>query len=209
MTIKAILFDMDGVLIEAKEWHYEALNKALGLFGIFISRFDHIKKFDGLSTRSKLEILTLERGLPHKLHEFINEMKQLYTMDILLTQCKRSFVHEFALLSLKSMGYKLAVCSNSVRNSVKVMMEKSGLDKYFDFMLSNNDVSSSKPDPEIYIKAMKRFDLLPEECLIIEDNKNGIEAALASGGHLLIVKEVADTNLENILSTVKEIESKP
>jgi beta-phosphoglucomutase-like phosphatase (HAD superfamily) len=75
MKIKAILFDMDGVLIEAKDWHYEALNRALRLFGMPISRFDHLTSFDGLPTLRKLELLTLERGLPKQLHIFINEMK--------------------------------------------------------------------------------------------------------------------------------------
>lgn len=207
MTIKAILFDMDGVLIEAKEWHYEALNRALDLFGMPISKFDHLETFDGLPTRRKLEMLTLERGLPRELHEFLNEMKQQYTMEIVHTQCKPCFVHEFALSSLKFKGYKLAVCSNSVRNTVEVMMSKSELDKYLDLMVSNEDVSAGKPDPEMYVKAMRHFNLLPEECLIVEDNENGIKAARASGGHLLVVKEVIDTNLDNILGKIREIES--
>lgn len=64
MNIKAIFFDMDGVLIDAKEWHYEALNRALELFGMPISQVDHLTTFDGLPTRKKLEMLTLGRGLP-------------------------------------------------------------------------------------------------------------------------------------------------
>ena len=74
--IKAIIFDMDGVLIDAKDWHYEALNKALGLFGHNISRHDHLVTFDGIPTAVKLNMLTLERGLPEKIHEFVNDLKQ-------------------------------------------------------------------------------------------------------------------------------------
>ena len=74
--IKAIIFDMDGVLIEAKDWHYEALNKSLRLFGYEISRIDHLATYDGLPTRKKLEMLSIERGLPIELHGFVNEMKQ-------------------------------------------------------------------------------------------------------------------------------------
>ena len=58
MDVKAILFDMDGVLIDAKEWHYEALNRALKLFGFEISKFEHIHTFDGLSTKDKLKLLS-------------------------------------------------------------------------------------------------------------------------------------------------------
>jgi beta-phosphoglucomutase len=207
MTIKAVLFDMDGVLIDAKEWHYESLNRALELFGMPISRFDHLTSFDGLPTRKKLEMLSLDRGLPNQLHEFLNEMKQRYTMEIVHTQCKPRFVHEHALSSLKSMGYKLAVCSNSVRASVETMMQKAGLEKYLELMVSNEDVSKGKPDPEMYIKAMSFFQLQPNECLIVEDNENGIKAAQASGGHLLVVRDVAETNLDNIAERIREIEA--
>lgn len=207
MTIKAILFDMDGVLIEAKEWHYESLNKALDLFGMPISRHDHLTTFDGLPTRKKLEMLSLEKGLPKELHEFINEMKQQYTMDIVHLQCKPRFVHEFALSSLKARGYRMAVCSNSVRGTVVTMMRKAGLDAYLDIMISNEDVTKGKPDPEMYLKAMAQLALEPQECLIVEDNENGIRAAKASGAHLLVVKEVSDTNLQNILARIGEIEN--
>lgn len=207
MTIKAILFDMDGVLIEAKEWHYEALNRALKLFGMPISRFDHLTSFDGLPTLKKLELLSLERGLPKELHEFINEIKQKFTMEIVHSRCKPTFVHEYALSNLKSMGYKLAVCSNSVRNTVETMMQRSALADYLDFMVSNEDVSIGKPDPEMYVRAMAHFSLNPSECLIIEDNENGIKAARASGGHLLIVKEVVEVNLSNVQGCIREIEA--
>ena len=207
MKIKAVLFDMDGVLIEAKDWHFEALNRALELFGMPISRFDHITTFDGLSTRQKLEMLSLDRGLPRGLHEFLNEMKQLYTMEMVYTQCKPLFAHEYALSSLKAAGYKMAVCSNSIRNTVETMMQKSGLDRYLDLMVSNEDVKKGKPDPEMYLKAINHFGLKPSECLILEDNENGIKAAKASGAHLLIVEQIADTNLTNIQARIRDIES--
>ncbi len=63
-TIKLILFDLDGVLVEAQDWHYEALNRALELFGMPISRYDHLSTYNGLPTRKKLEMLSVEKGLP-------------------------------------------------------------------------------------------------------------------------------------------------
>jgi beta-phosphoglucomutase len=207
MKIKAILFDMDGVLIDAKEWHYESLNRALNLFGMPISRFDHIATFDGLPTLKKLELLSLERNLPEELHGFINEIKQKYTMEIVHCYCKPTFIHEYALSKLKELNYKLAVCSNSVRKTVETMMMRSNLAGYLDLMLSNEDVSFGKPNPEIYNKAMNFFELDPNECLIIEDNENGIKAAKASGGHLLVVKDVLDVNFNKIISRINEIEN--
>lgn len=206
--IKAIIFDMDGVLIEAKNWHYEALNKALKLFGYEISRFEHLTMFDGLPTRSKLEILTIEKGLPQKLHGFINIMKQQYTEEFIHSFCKPVFVHEYALNRLKEEGYKMAVASNSIRYTVELMMKQSCLAKYLDFMLSNEEVKNAKPDPEIYVQAISRLGLDSSECLIIEDNENGIKAARASGANVLIVNEVEDVNYENITNFITKINGK-
>ncbi|MCR8696653.1 MULTISPECIES: HAD family hydrolase [Campylobacter] len=196
--IKAVIFDMDGVLIEAKDWHYEALNKALKIFGMEISRYEHLTTFDGLPTKDKLKMLTITKGLPQGLHSFLNELKQLYTMELVHTLCKPTFCHEYALSKLKSEGYKMAVCSNSIKNTIEVMMQKAALDGYLDFYISNQDVTKGKPDPEMYNKAIARFGLSPKECLIVEDNENGIKAARASGANVMIVSEVSEVNYDNI-----------
>ncbi len=198
---------MDGVLIDAKDWHYEALNQALELFGFKISRYDHLVTFDGLPTKKKLEMLSIEKGLPKGLHKFINHMKQIYTMEHVYMKCKPLFCHQYALAKLKSEGYGLALASNSVRVTIDMMMEKADLQKYLDFTLSNQDVTKSKPDPEIYETAIKRFGLKPEEVLVVEDNPNGIKAALASGANLLKVDTVNDVTYVNIKNRIKEVEA--
>ena len=207
MKIKAVIFDMDGVLIDAKEWHFESLNAALRLFGAEISRYDHLVTFDGLPTKKKLEMLSLEGGFPKGLHGFVNELKQQYTMETVYTKCKPVFQHQFALSRLKAEGYKLAVGSNSVRKTIEIMMEKSGLVNYLDFFLSNQDVTHSKPDPEIYNAAMLRLGLQPQECLIVEDNDNGLKAAITSGAHVLKVENPDDVHYYNIKRRIEEIEN--
>lgn len=204
--IKAIIFDMDGVLIDAKDWHYEALNKALNLFGYNISRYDHLVTFDGLPTSKKLEMLTVEKGLPKGLHKFINNMKQIYTLEYVYMKCKPLFNHQYALSRLKNEGYGLALASNSIRATIDMMMEKADLKQYFDFTLSNQDVKKSKPDPEIYKTAIKRFGYKPSECLVVEDNQNGVQAALKSGANLLKVETVYDVTYQNIKKKINEIE---
>ena len=196
--IKAVIFDMDGVLIDAKEWHYEALNQALELFGLSISRYDHLVTYDGLPTSDKLKMMSMERDLPYSLHKYINELKQDYTIERIQLNCKPMFIHEYALSRLKSDGYRLALASNSVQKTIDIMMKNANLSPYLDFTLSNQDVSKAKPDPEIYNLAISRLGLVPEECLIVEDNKNGIAAAQASGGHVMEVLTVHDVNYENI-----------
>lgn len=204
--IKAVLFDMDGVLIEAKEWHYEALNDALELFGMPIDREAHLSTFDGLPTKDKLAILGQSKGLPEPLFKLINDLKQKFTQQIIYQKCHPLFHHQYALSSLKREGYKLAVCSNSVRETVHMMMQLSKLDGYLDLQLSNQDVIKAKPDPEIYLLAMEQLGVSPDETLILEDNDHGIQAAKASGAHVMVIGTVDDVNYERIKDTIAEIE---
>ena len=193
---------MDGVLIEAKDWHYDALNRALNLFGYNITRYDHLVTFDGLPTRDKLEILSKEQGLPSHLHRIINELKQDYTTEIIHAKCKPMFHHEYALSKLKSNGYRIGLASNSIRQTIELMMDKSHLNQYLDAKLSNEDVTKGKPDPEIYIRTAERLGIKPCECLIVEDNPNGIAAAKASGAQVMVVETVYDVTYENILNSL-------
>jgi len=205
--IKAVIFDMDGVLIDARNWHYESLNRALALFGVEISEYDHLVNFDGLPTKKKLELISKDGRIPNKLHDLINNLKQVYTLELVYTKCKPNFQHQFALSNLKNSGFKIAVCSNSIRKTIELMMEKSGLNQYLDFYLSNQDVLLAKPDPEIYIKAIQRLCLAPSECLIVEDNQNGIKAALASNAHVLKVISPSDVTYSLIMDHIKIIEN--
>lgn len=204
--IKAVIFDMDGVLIDAKEWHYEALNQALRLYGYEISRKDHLERFDGLSTNQKLKILSDEKGLPPELHKKINEQKQAFTHEIIEQKCKPLKYHQEALSRLRAQGYKLAMCSNSIRATIDTMLKKAEIDQYLDFWLSNQDVVSPKPNPEIYIKAINRLGLRPKECLIVEDNPHGVQAATLSGAHVLKVEVVHNVTYYRIKERITEIE---
>jgi beta-phosphoglucomutase-like phosphatase (HAD superfamily) len=194
---------MDGVLIDAKEWHYEALNRALGYFGYTISRADHLTTYDGLPTRRKLEMLSEERGLPRGLHGFLSDLKQQYTVDQVYLKCRPMFVHEYTLSNLKARGYKLGLGSNSIRSTVELMMQKSNLIGYLDTMVSNEDVKKPKPHPDIYLKAAEQLGVAPERCLVVEDNQNGIRAAEAAGCHLLVVNSVLDVQLDRVLQAIR------
>lgn len=204
--IKAILFDMDGVLIDAKEWHYEALNDALALFGFEISRSDHLSTFDGLPTRTKLNLLSKIYGLPLGLHSFINALKQRRTYELTIERCRPMFHHQYALSRLKREGLTIGVCSNSIRATIDAMMASAGLAEYLDFRLSNEDVAQPKPHPEMYIKGIARCGVQPEETLIVEDNEHGIQAARASGAHVLEVATVYDVSYERLRDAIGKIE---
>ena len=205
--IKAVLFDMDGVLIEAKDWHYEALNNALDLFGMAIDRDAHLATFDGLPTKKKLDMLNKTKGFPKGLQNFVNKLKQDHTVEIASALCRPVFHHQFALSRLKREGYKMAVCSNSIRQSVELMMKLSGLDQYLDLMVSNEDVKVAKPDPEMYTKAITTFGLDPKEVLILEDNDHGIAAARAAGAHVMVVGTTEDVRYDNIRRAINKAEA--
>lgn len=205
--IHGVIFDMDGVLIDAKDWHFEALNRALGLFGYQISRYDHLVTYDGLPTRDKLEMLSIESGLPRGLHGFINRLKQSYTEELVHARCKPLFHHEYCLSRLKASGYRLAMASNAVRRSVELMTEKAGLRQYFDALVSNEDVTRAKPDPEIYLKAMALLGLEPAACLIVEDHPRGIEAGRAAGGCVVRVADVNEVTIDNIERAIELAEA--
>ena len=205
--IRGVLFDLDGVLVDATEWHYEALNRALRLFGFDISRYEHLSSYNGLPTRRKLEMLSVEKGLPVPMHGLLNRLKQVYTRDEILTKCRPVFEKEYMLHRLQREGYRLACCSNSVRETLELMIRQSGLDPCFEFLMSNEDVSAPKPDPEVYLKAMARLGLRPDETVIVEDAPHGIEAARRSGAHVCAVTGFSDVDYFRVRQAIDRAEA--
>ena len=198
---KLIIFDLDGVLVEAKEIHFDALNLALNDIGkeFVISWEDHLKTYDGLKTYDKLNLLAKYKGLPldKPILEKIFNNKQTYTLNALskLGQ-NQKFIRLFE--QLKANGYVIACCSNSVEKTVKLSLTNLGIIKYFDLILSNESVKYSKPHPEIYWKAMSYFGALPESTLIVEDSPTGLTAAFKSGAKVLRVKNTNDFDFDKL-----------
>jgi beta-phosphoglucomutase-like phosphatase (HAD superfamily) len=205
--IRAVLFDLDGVLVDAREWHWEALNQALRLFGYEIGREEHLTTFDGLPTRKKLAYLHEHRGFPKGLAGVINELKQVYTKQLIATHCFPVFHIEYAVSRLKTEAYKLAVCTNSIRETCDMMLGQSGLLDYFDITLSNQDCAKPKPDPDIYVTAMARLGVAPAETVIVEDNDYGVQAATASGAHVLRVADPSEVTYWNIRERIRQVEA--
>jgi HAD superfamily hydrolase (TIGR01509 family) len=195
-NIKLIIFDLDGVLVEAKNIHFDALNEALGS-KYHINWSEHIGKYDGLKTNQKLDMLTKEKGLPTELHKVIWDKKQKITLDK-LHGLQPSEQLKNCISSLVNRGYKIACCSNSIRKTVLTVLSKLGIIEYFDLILSNQDVKNSKPHPEIYWKAISIMECLPEETLIIEDSPFGLLAANRSKSHVMRVESPKEITYDNI-----------
>ena len=193
--ISTIIFDLDGVLIDATEWHYEALNEALGLFGYEIKREDHISIYNGLPTSEKLKVLSDKHGLPLELHEVIKEMKRIYTDERVERLCHPSYDKQLMLLQLKKRGFRLACCSNAQKYSVMNMLRRSQIDSYFELIIGNDEGFRPKPAPDIYLTAFERLSVKPQEVVIVEDAPHGIEAAKASGAKVIEVKGYEEVNM--------------
>src|SRR5262249_53980372 len=129
------------------------------------------------------------------------------TLQVVHSRCNPVFQHEYALSRLKADGLTLAVASNSVRATVELMMRRSGLNDYLDLLLSNEDVEHPKPHPEIYLLAMERLALPPEETLVIEDNEHGVESARASGAHVMVVEDPLDVTYDRISAHIGALEA--
>jgi HAD superfamily hydrolase (TIGR01509 family) len=203
--IKLIIFDLDGVLVDTKEIHYESLNKALGE-KYSISWNEHLSKYDGLKTIKKLEILTKEKKFPKEKYEEVWTNKQKYTLER-LKSLKPSEEIIKCLRELSESGYKIACCSNSIRKTVLLVLSRMEILEYFDYIVSNEDVKNSKPHPEMYWKAMALFSSTPETTLILEDSPTGLLAAHRSKSNVLRVGSPSEITLKNLSLTLKKINS--
>jgi beta-phosphoglucomutase len=202
--ISAIVFDMDGTLIEAKDWHFLALNEALSIFGEEITKDEHEGEFDGLPTRVKLSMLERKGRLPHHLHSIVSAVKQERTLRY---ASSRAFprVDQLLMMSwLKREGFKLAVATNSIRRSAESMLTSVGLLEFLDTLVTNEDVQKAKPDPEIYLLTAERLGVDPEHCLVFEDNDYGIKSAESAGCIVYKVDSVDELNrslIEELVNT--------
>ena len=186
--MKLVIFDMDGVLIDSDDYHFNALNSALGDYKV--SREFHDIKCKGLSTKDKLKVI----GVPESLHKEVWNKKQKETFRILSNYVRVDKDLMYIMSQLKNEGYEIAVASNSARNTVKIIIERLGIMKYVDLFVSNQDVMRTKPFPEMYWKCMTLLDALPKNTVIIEDSELGCQGARDSGAHLLEVESRKDVN---------------
>jgi len=196
---KLIIFDLDGVLIDSRELHYDALNDALRKIDskYVISREEHLSLYDGLNTTKKLKMLTERKGLPLEFYDRVWKDKQEATFNLI-----RGFNKNYFLSSLfseiKSKGYKIAVASNSIRETVKLSLISVGVIDSVDYFVSNEDVSRTKPYPEMYWKCMTALDVLPKNTIIVEDSHIGRQGAMDSGAHLLPVENSQEVSSERM-----------
>jgi beta-phosphoglucomutase-like phosphatase (HAD superfamily)/dTDP-glucose pyrophosphorylase len=186
---KLVIFDLDGVLIDSRDMHYDALNCALENVDTkyIINRDEHLSLYDGLPTSRKLAMLTEKKGLHVDRHQQIWEDKQKATFEI-FSKLKNDFELMLYFRNLKDEGFQIAVASNSIRNTVKLVLLKLGVLEFVDYYVSNEDVVRNKPFPEMYWKCMTACNALPKDTVIFEDSHIGRQGALDSKAHLIPIE---------------------
>ena len=201
--IKLIIFDLDGVLVDARELHYKALNKALSSIDekYVIQRDEHLSTYDGLSTVKKLNMLTKNKGLSKKLHNSVWGLKQEMTLKIIDGFFVDNRLQDM-LRTFKSEGYIIACATNSIRETAKLQLIRKGFFEYIDFMYSNQDVKNPKPNAEMYLKCMIKAEVNPTETIIVEDSHIGRKGALSSGAHLCAVEDSNDVSYEKVKGVI-------
>jgi len=214
-VIKLIIFDLDGVLVDARELHYNALNSALASFDekFKIAREEHLSTYDGLPTTKKIDLLITEKQFPKDKTCELWTRKQESTSEIIKNEFKPDERIIDILKRLRLKGYSICVASNSIRETVKMSLVKKGFIEYIDFFYSNQDVHNPKPSSEIYLKCMIKSGTDPSDTVIIEDSHVGRTAAIKSGAHLCAVRDPYDLSYNKIMDTInkanKKVETQP
>ena len=201
--IKLIIFDLDGVLVDSKKLHFDALDKALSLISeeYRISYQDHLTSYDGLSTNKKLKMLCETKDFPRDEIDNTWKAKQKITLKIIddFTVDKRI---QNIFKQLKLEGFTIACATNSIRETAKLQLIRKGFMEYIDFLYSNQDVNNPKPNAEIYMRCMIKAGVSPDETVIIEDSHIGRKGAIRSGGVLCAVENPDDLSYNKIKKTI-------
>lgn len=206
---RLVIFDLDGVLVETKELHYDALNEAILYVAgedYIISHDEHLSTYDGRPTKVKLKMLHENKGLPTHLFSEIEEKKKEYTRDLLDENIgvDPKLVSTFEWL--KENDYKIAIASNSIRSTVVTCLTNLGVIKLVDYFVSNEDVDHKKPHPEMYWKCMTYLGADPATTLIVEDSAIGRVGAKKSGANVFLINTMEDVTLDAIKERVGNME---
>ena len=178
--MKAVIFDMDGVIIDSEPIHFGVDMQTMREFGVNISK-DELNKYVGTTNEYMLNDLINK----YKIQKSIKEILE-YKMELTIRRIKETKINAISgipelLISLKHNNIKTAIGSSSPKELIITVIEKFQLGKYFDCIVSGDEVKEGKPKPDIYLEVSKRIGVNPEECIVIEDSRNGVLAAKNAG----------------------------
>ena len=196
---KLICFDLDGVLVDSMDWHFDALNAAIyEACGFYMSKKDHDLTYKGLPTKRKIEMLIEAKLLPPEKAGDIESLKAKHFAEIIKIKLKPDPKNIRLMAECKSDFLNVAVVSNCNKFNSTLLLGGLDLLDRIDYLVTSSDVVVGKPSPEGYYKAMLHFGAQPSETLIIEDSPVGLKAAYASGAMIMPVEGPDDVTWQRI-----------
>lgn len=203
MDNKLFIFDFDGVLVDSKKIHFDSLNAALSEIDLryVISEIEQSQVYEGLPTKSKLDILNKTKNLPKDFFDQVWRSKQKYS-DAMLSRIDIDEDLISMIKFLKSSGFYVAVASNSIRTTLDLGLKRLGIIDLIDYSLSNEDVINPKPDSEIYIKCINHFGVDKKNVIIFEDSPTGLKSAIDSEAKTIFIKNRSKLTMNKILNAI-------
>jgi len=178
---KALLFDLDGTLVDSEHFHFSTWNELLAESGVELDYHDFLKNYAGIPIPGNAQRLKELYTIETPLDELISRKEVLTVERLKTSQINLMPYVKDTLDYFHSKALKMALVTASKRPDVNEMFKKNGLDKYFDLLVTRSDVKNSKPDPESYNLATEKLGFRKAECLVFEDTLNGLRAAKAAG----------------------------
>jgi beta-phosphoglucomutase family hydrolase len=205
--IKAVIFDMDGTLVDTMEAHYHAWQKFLPTKGLNEFTKEIYLTFIGIQTKEIIQMLNKKYNLtmdPEK-DRFVKEKLVDVNEISLYTGVKEM------LQRLKKAGFKIGLGTSAIRKDMEDRLARYDLKQYFDAVVCCDDVALSKPHPDIFLLAAKKLKVHPKDCIVVEDALNGIIAAKKAGMDTIALtttfkkEKIAEVKPDLILNNVSEI----
>jgi len=198
-ALKGILWDMDGVLVDTGEFHFQSWLAVLPDYGI---PYDHeaFERTFGMNNAGTLRALT-GRDLPPEVVAEIAERKEQMYRAVLRGQVMALPGAQAWLARLKERGYRQGIASSTPQANIDVVVNELGIASYFDLILSGSDMPP-KPDPAVFLKVAAGIGVPPERCVVVEDSRAGVEAARRGGMRCIAV---TTTNPAEALQTADVI----
>ena len=178
--MKAFIFDMDGVIIDSEPMHNATLANVMKEYGIDADE-KYMYTLSGLNISAMFSKVKKDKGLSVPIDEIVD----IYNHKIISYVKENNMgaiggIHEL-LISLKEHDIPTAVASSSPIEFIETNISNLGFNDYFQFLLSGNEVTNGKPAPDIYLAAAKRLNVMPQDCVVLEDSHNGVKAAKSAG----------------------------
>jgi beta-phosphoglucomutase len=186
--IKGFIFDLDGTLTLTQQLHYLALREVFSRYGIKYTQKEDQEKFSGKGSKFTCEQVLKAAGKnpsPTDIEKCADQKKDLYNQIIASTKITPVPGIKTFLETAQQKGIRMIVATGNKLDAAKMLLDKAGIGKFFNKIISQSDVKNQKPAPDIFLLAANKLNLPPEECIVFEDSINGVTAAKA--GHITCV----------------------